>query len=324
MGAGEKTLEVAAGARAPAGATLPVMKTALIRGYGLMGKAVANIFKSAGLKTTVQSGRAAQLAGTHPGVDFVSSLPATPPDLILELVPEDVETKRAVFREVEEKYGDAPFLLGTGTSGLDLNVLAEGLRRPERLIAIHFYMPAEQIPIVEVGAGPATPREAVDAVAALLERAGKLPLKLYTPVIGFIVNRLQHAILHEAYWMITEGIATAQDIDFAAARMLGPRMIASGLILQKDISGLKVNRDAQRAIVPHLFHNNQPNRLPGDLFGKGESGLAAGKGFYDWAGLDPAQVKKVAAQELQKLIEFLDKETFPNTARVQPKPRSHE
>ncbi|HEX6689941.1 MAG TPA: 3-hydroxyacyl-CoA dehydrogenase NAD-binding domain-containing protein [Burkholderiales bacterium] len=312
------TTTTATTARQQASSTKPIT-SALIRGYGLMGKAVAGIFKAAGLEVTVQSGRAAQLS--QPGVKFVAELPDSAPDLFLELVPEDLETKRAVFREAEAKWGDAPFLLGTGTSGLDLNDLAKGLRRPERLVAIHFYMPAEQIPIVEIGAGPATPRESVDRVAALLERAGKLPLKLYKPVVGFIANRLQHAILHEAYWMITEGICSAEEVDLAAARMLGPRMCASGLILQKDISGLKVNRDAQRAIVPHLFHNNQPNRLPGELFGKGESGLMAGKGFYDWAGLDPAQVRKVAAEELRKLIAFLDRETFPNSEKVQPKPR---
>ena len=182
-------------------------------------------------------------------------------------------------------------------------------------------MPAESIPLVEVAAGPAAPREAVERAAEALERTGKLPLKMYKPVVGFIVNRLQHAILHEAYWMITQGIATAEDVDFAAARMLGPRMCASGLILQKDISGLKVNRDAQRAIVPHLFHNNQPNPLPGVLFARGETGLAAGKGFYDWAGLDPAEVRKTAARELEKLLAFLNEQTFKNTAHLQPKPR---
>ena len=140
-------------------------------------------------------------------------------------------------------------------------------------------------------------------------------------MVGFIANRLQHAILHEAYWMITKGIATAEDIDLAATRMLGPRMCASGLVLQKDISGIKVNRDAQRAIVPHLFHNNEPNPLPGELFGRGETGLAAGKGFYDWAGLDAAEVRKTAARELEKLLAFLNTETFPNTARLQPKSR---
>jgi 3-hydroxybutyryl-CoA dehydrogenase len=297
------------------------IRSVLICGYGLMGRGVGNTFAEAGFDVAVRSRRAAALSGSRPDIAFLAELPEAPPDLILELVPEDVETKRAVFHEIEARYGDADFLLATGTSGLDLNVLARGLRRPERLIAIHYYMPAESIPIVEVAAGPATPRAAVDRAAEALGRTGKLPLRMYQPVIGFIVNRLQHAILHEAYWMITKGIASAEAIDFAAARMLGPRMCASGLILQKDISGLKVNRDAQRAIVPHLFHNNQPNPLPGALFERGESGLAAGKGFYDWAGLDAAEVRKTAARELDKLLAFLNAETFPNSAHVQPRPR---
>jgi len=75
--------------------------------------------------------------------------------------------------------------------------------------------------------------------------------------------------------------------------------------------------------VPHLFHNNEPNPLPGELFGRGETGLAAGKGFYDWAGLDAAEVRKVAARELQKLITYLEAETFKHAALVQPKPREH-
>jgi len=297
------------------------VRSVLICGYGLMGRGIGNTFAGAGFDVKVRSSRADALKGTRPDIVFLRELPETPPDLILELVPEDIETKRALFREIEARYGDADFLLATGTSGLDLNVLAEGLKRPERLIAIHYYMPAESIPLVEVAAGPATPRAAVERAAEALERTGKLPLKMYKPVVGFIVNRLQHAILHEAYWMITQGIATAEDVDFAAARMLGPRMCASGLILQKDISGLKVNRDAQRAIVPHLFHNNEPNPLPGALFARGETGLAAGKGFYDWAGLDAAEVRKTAARELEKLLAFLNEQTFKNTAHLQPKPR---
>ncbi|HZO01630.1 MAG TPA: 3-hydroxyacyl-CoA dehydrogenase NAD-binding domain-containing protein [Burkholderiales bacterium] len=301
--------------------TAEPIRSVLICGYGLMGRGVGNTFAAAGFNVSVCSQRAASLSGSRPDIAFLGELPEAPPDLILELVPEDMETKRSVFRRIEARYGDADFLLATGTSGLDLNVLADGLKHPERLIAIHYYMPAESIPIVEVAAGPAAPRAAVDRAAEALERTGKLPLRMYQPVIGFIVNRLQHAILHEAYWMITEGIASAEAIDFAAARMLGPRMCASGLILQKDISGLKVNRDAQRAIVPHLFHNNRPNPLPGALFERGDTGLAAGKGFYDWAGLNPAEVRKTAARELEKLLAFLNTETFPNTARVQPKPR---
>jgi len=311
--------------RPSAGLTASVaspVRNLLIWGYGVMGRGVAETFAAAGFPTSVLTSRATTLAGSRSGIEFLQRLPATPPDLILELVPEDVEAKRAVFREIEATYGDAEFLLATGTSGLDLNVLAEGLRRPERLIAIHYYMPAESIPIVEVAAGPATPRGAVDRAAEALQRAGKLPLKIYRPVAGFIVNRLQHAILHEAYWMISSGIATAQDIDFAVARMLGPRMCVNGLIRQKDIAGLVVNRDAQRAIVPHLFHNNAPNPLSAALVERGETGIAAGKGFYDWTGLDASEVRKVAVRELARLLAFLDEETFKNTSHVQPQPRA--
>lgn len=287
-----------------------------------MGRGIAETFVAAGIRTSVLSSRAAKLAASRPGIEFVERLPANPPDLILELVPEDVDAKRAVFREIEAAYGDADFLLATGTSGLDLNVLAEGLRRPERLIAIHYYMPAESIPIVEVAAGPAAPRSAVDRAAEALRRTGKLPLKIYRPVAGFIVNRLQHALLHEAYWMISNGIATAQDIDFAVARMLGPRMCVNGLIRQKDIAGLVVNRDAQRAIVPHLFHNNTPNPLSAALVERGETGIDAGKGFYDWTGLEADEVRTVAVRELARLLEFLHAETFKSTSHVQPKPRA--
>ncbi|MBI3373609.1 MAG: hypothetical protein HY017_17935 [Betaproteobacteria bacterium] len=299
------------------------VRSVLLHGYGVMGSGVAKTFAAAGFETLVRSGRAAQLRDLPPEVRASTALPEKCPDLILELAPEEIEVKRKVFREIEAKYGSADFLLATGTSGLDLNVLADGLARPERLIAIHYYMPAETIALVEVMAGPAAPRDAVDRAAEALERTGKQPLRIYQPVVGFIVNRLQHAMLHEAYWMITEGIATVADVDFAATAMLGPRMCASGLLLQKDISGLKVNRDAQRAIVPHLFHNNRPNPLPGELVEKGETGLAARKGLYNWEGLDPQEVRRTAARELGKILSLLEQETFPAMKRLQPKDRAH-
>jgi len=112
------------------------VRSVLICGYGLMGRGVGNTFAGAGFKVSVRSSRADALKGTRPDIVFLRDLPEAPPDLILELVPEDLETKRALFREIEARYGDADFLLATGTSGLDLNALAEGLKRPERLIAI--------------------------------------------------------------------------------------------------------------------------------------------------------------------------------------------
>ena len=129
---------------------------------------------------------------------------------------------------------------------------------------------------------------------------------LYKPIVGFLVNRLQHAILHEAYYLIEAGVASAADIDHAARRMLAPRMCISGLIQQKDISGLKIHAEAQASIVPKLFHNRTPDPMLQDMVKNGETGLAAGKGFYDWAACDAETVRKQASAQLGKLTEFLD------------------
>src|SRR6266581_1325665 len=129
------------------------------------------------------------------------------------------------------------------------------MKRPERFLGVHYFMPADTATVVEVMAGLATSRADVDRVADALRRTGKEPVVLYKPIVGFLVNRLQHAILHEAYYLIEAGVASVEDIDHAARRMLAPRMCLNGLIQQKDISGLKIHADAQASIVPRLFHN---------------------------------------------------------------------
>ncbi len=181
---------------------------------------------------------------------------------MIEFVPEDVRVKQGVYAEIESAYpgSNAP-LIASGTSGLDLVELARGMKHPERFLGVHYFMPADTAPVVEVMAGLATARADVDRVADALRRTGKEPVVLYKPIVGFLVNRLQHAILHEAYYLIEAGVATAEDIDHAVRRMLAPRMCLNGLIQQKDISGLKIHADAQASIVPKLFHNATPNPM---------------------------------------------------------------
>lgn len=161
---------------------MPPIRSILILGLGVMGRGVAKGFAAAGIPTTVRSRRAG--ASAPEGVKVVSELPADCPDLVIELLPEELELKQAAFREIEQAYGDADFLLATGTSGLDLEALAQPLAHPERLIALHYFMPADTVPLVEVMAGPASPPEAVDRAAEVLLRAGKLPLKIYRPMSG--------------------------------------------------------------------------------------------------------------------------------------------
>jgi len=296
------------------------IQTVLIYGYGVMGRGVAKTFADAGFTTLVKSSRAGELAGLPAKVIAAERLPEKAPDLVIEFVPEDARIKQAVYAELEAAYSDGAPLIASGTSGLDLVELARKMKHPERFLGIHYFMPAEVAPVVEVMAGLSTSREDVDRVADALRRTGKEPVVLYKPIVGFLVNRLQHAILHEAYYLIEAGVASAEDIDHAARRMLAPRMCLNGLIQQKDISGLKIHADAQESIVPKLFHNATPNAMLQTMVAVGRTGLSAGKGFYDWSGCDAEAVRKQASGQLAKLLEFLKNGIGAPAPKTQPKP----
>jgi 3-hydroxybutyryl-CoA dehydrogenase len=285
------------------------IRTILICGYGVMGRGVAATFAAAGFRTLIHSRRAASLTDLPAGARAVAHLDLLRderPDLAIEFVPENLEAKVAVYRQLEAAFPDEELIIATGTSGLDLVSLAAGLARPQHFLGMHYFMPADTSPVVEVMSGPQTPAALVDRVADAVEATGKDALRLYRPTIGYVVNRLQHAILHEAYYLIEAGVASAAEIDRAARTLLAPRMCLNGLIRQKDLSGLKIHADAQRSIVPALFHNSIPNPMLQAMVARGETGLDAGRGFYDWAGANAEQERARASRDFALLQAFLD------------------
>ena len=302
------------GSRAP-------IKSVLIVGYGVMGRGVAATFAAAGFDTTIKSRRAAELDDLPAGVTATSDFPDAAPDLVIEFVPEDVAIKQKVFADVEAVWPDDEVIIATGTSGMSLDVLAEKLARPELFTGIHYFMPADTTAVAEVMAGPGAPADVVDAVAEAVQRTGKEIVTLYKPIVGFLINRLQHIILHEAYYLVEEGVATPADIDMAARKMLAPRMCLNGLIEQKDTSGLEIHALAQRSIVPELHSVDTPNPLIQDMVARGEVGLSAGKGFYDWDGCDVDLVRKQSSERLRKLSKFLDEEVSEYAPGTKPKTR---
>ena len=136
-------------------------------------------------------------------------------------------------------------------------------------------------------------------------RAGREALLVSRPVVGYLWNRLQHAILHEAYHLLEEGIVTPEDIDRVAKRLFGPRFCVTGLIESKDIGGLETHVRAQQAIVPHLHLARTPCAILERKLARREFGIATGKGFYDWSGRDPAKVSESAKRRLRRLNAFL-------------------
>jgi 3-hydroxybutyryl-CoA dehydrogenase len=305
----------------PAGGLRPIGRV-LIVGAGVMGKGVAKSFAESGFKTSIWSRRGAAVPGLPKGVTASAELPKEIPDLVIENVPEDVEAKLACYRALEAAYPPS-VIIATNTSGLPLDELAKGLAHPERFLGAHYFQPADLFPMVEVIGGTATEPSAVERVAEAMRRTGKEPIRVRKPVEGYLINRLQHAILHEAYHLIETGVATADEVDRVAKQLLGPRMCVTGLIEQKDISGVRTHALAQAAIVPKLAHTRTPTRFVQDLPGRGETGLEAGLGFYDWTGCDKAAVAAGASARLRRLLDFLARGLGDEKPGTRPKGRDH-
>src|SRR5690606_36359331 len=148
-------------------------------------------------------------------------------------------------------------VLASNSSSFPISRIAEGLSTRERMIGLHFFMPAHIVPLAEVVLGPDTNPEVADGLAAFIRRCGSVPIMVRKDVPGFVANRLQHALAREAYSMIEDGIASPEDIDNAVRFGFGFRYIAAGPIMQKEHAGFDVHAAAAATIYPSLSNTAQ-------------------------------------------------------------------
>jgi 3-hydroxybutyryl-CoA dehydrogenase len=280
--------------------------TLLIMGGGVMGQGMARLFSRAGMRVTLVDPR--DVAFEHPGVAVAREAPPDlTPDLVIEAVFEVQDVKQSVYATIERVYHGRP-VLATNTSGLPLNELGAGLTYPHRFLAMHFFQPADVFPMIEVVRADRTEDAAMAVAVAAVKRAGREPIVLERAVNGYLINRLQHSILHEAYHLLESGIATAEMIDKVAKLLLGPRLCITGLLEQKDLAGLEMHAQAQRSIVPTLSHTNVPSTYLQDMVARGDVGVRSGRGFYDWRGRDGAATQRRARERLERLLAYLEKD----------------
>lgn len=282
-----------------------VINSVLIVGYGIMGRGIALTFARGGHRTAVLSRNPSKAADVPAGVSVVGALPAEAPDLILESIPEDLPLKIELFENLERKYGDRP-IIATNTSSLPIERMAEALKAPGRFIGMHYFQPPEALPMVEVIRCAGTEDGVVEACRDALTRNGQRAIVLNRPIQGFLANRLQHAMMHEALCMIEDGYCTAADVDDFCRSMFGPRMSVTGLILQKDISGLQTTAKTHRELVPTFYHTRKPCALLQEMVARGELGVSTGKGFYDWAGRDVPALKAGWAEKVKRIFAALE------------------
>ncbi len=230
--------------------------------------------------------------------------------LVLESIPEELAAKQVLFARLEALCPRGT-ILATNTSSLTLAGVGARMARRGRLIGCHFLNPADTMPLVEVVQGPETDPEIVDAVMDLWRNVGKVPIRVRFDQPGFVANRLIQALTREAIALVETGVASVEDVDIVAQVALGPRLAATGILLQQDLGSLDLLLTVAAALYPHLQNGAEPLLLLRELVARREVGLRAGRGFYDWTGRDPATVREKLAARLLNVLRGLGRMAGP-------------
>lgn len=197
--------------------------------------------------------------------------------LVIEAVPEDLELKRRVWREVSAS-ASLNAVFATNTSSLSITSISEAVSRPERFIGMHFFNPPTVMRLVEVIPGAYTSPETVEAVKGIAERMGKTPVIVRKDSPGFIVNRVLITYLNEAARLLERGY-TKEQIDagmqYGAGMPLGPFMLM-------DLIGLDIVYSILKVFEERLGPNYRPATAIERLFRENKLGRKTSEGFYNY------------------------------------------
>ena len=223
-------------------------------------------------------------------------------DLVMESAPEDIEVKKAIYAVAERLVApDVPIL--SNTSGLMPSVLAADMKHPERFVVTHFWNPPHLIPLVEVVPGPTTDRGLAPRIADILRSLGKKPVVLRREIAGFIGNRLQFALLREAFHIVETGAASMEDVDETVRNGIGRRFRDTGPFETADLGGLDVFLSISRYLFPDLSGNVTPPEALESAVAAGRLGAKTGGGLYDWSAESLAAVRESREATLVRCLD---------------------
>jgi len=200
---------------------------------------------------------------------------------VLEAVPEDLELKQQLFKDLEARC-KPEVILATNTSGLSITEIASVCAHPERIGGMHWVNPPELVPLVEVIRGKNTSDSTVNLIYDLALKLGKMPVKINKEAPGIGLNRLQFAVLREAFHMITEGIVSAKDLDRIMKYGLGFRYPWIGPLETADLGGLDLFYNISSYLFKELSNAEMPPQSFRDLIERGHLGIKTGQGFFEY------------------------------------------
>lgn len=172
-------------------------------------------------------------------------------ELVAETIPEDLVMKRRLYGEIEALV-EPHVPIASGTSSFVPDALATELANPGRLIVAHMVHPVTTFPIVELVAPSNVDAVALTTVERWISALGMRAIRLRSPIAGFIVNRLQFALVREASRLVEEGIVDAEEVDAVVEYALGPRWAATGPLASVELGGRRTFATIARHLTPEL------------------------------------------------------------------------
>jgi len=222
-------------------------------------------------------------------------------DFAMEVVPEEMSLKKEMFKQMD-RLAPPRAILASNTSTLKISEIASVTGRPDKVIGAHWMQPPHILPLVEIIRGEKTSEETLHITKELLTRMGKAAV-VCKDVPGFLVNRVQGAMLKEAANLVEQGICSKEDVDKVWTYHLGLRYALFGPFEALDSLGI----DTWYKCFVYMFETIkdprfEPPKLLEDKVKAGELGLKTGKGFYDYTGQN---LDAVIDQRNDMIIELL-------------------
>ncbi|XKE47320.1 enoyl-CoA hydratase/isomerase family protein [Halomonas organivorans] len=301
----------------PATPTRPIARVGII-GAGTMGGGIAMNFANAGIPVTLVEREAAALerglatirkhyeASARKGrlseaqveermALLEGSLDDTAladADLVVEAVFESLEVKRQVFERLDAVCKPGA-ILASNTSTLDLDAIAGFTRRPQDVIGLHFFSPANVMRLLEIVRGAATADDVITTALKLARTIGKLPVVVGV-CFGFVGNRMLEPYAREAHRLVLEGASPAQ-VDGALTGF----GLAMGPLAMYDLAGIDVGYQVRESRREAIAHDPSYNLIGDRLYALGRYGQKTGRGFYRYEGrerLPDPEVDALAAE----------------------------
>ena len=203
----------------------------------------------------------------------------TDADLVIEAVPEDLELKRKVHKQLDA-MAPTHALLATNSSSIPISKIESATQRPEKCINIHFYIPAMGLNMVDIMGGTYTSTAVMGAAKSWVQSINCVPLEVRKEILGFCFNRIWRAIKRESLYLWAEGFVDFRDIDRGWMIFTGMPLGPFGLM---DNVGLDVVYNIEMVYYDESKDpkDHPPERLKA-MVDNNEFGVKTGKGFYTY------------------------------------------